>query len=116
MTTEYQIRVKNVAGATQAIVTDFSSLAYAKRVNEPGLGSFVLQGGHDAIDVLVDKGQVEFWRRNQTQGIDWYCDFYGLYREPDRSGGRPGRFVAYCPGQMDMLRWRQVAHVSRAAT
>lgn len=109
MTTEYQIRVKDVAGATQAIVTDFLSLAYVKRVNEPGLGSFVLHGDHAAIDELVDKGQVEFWRRNQAQGVDWYCDFYGLYREPDRSGGRPGRFVGYCPGQMDMLRWRTVA-------
>jgi hypothetical protein len=109
MTTEYQIRVKDVAGDTQAIVTDFISLAYAKKINEPGLGSFVLPGSHEAIDVLVDKGQVEFWRRNQDQDIDWYCDFYGLYREPDRSGGRPGRFVGTCPGQLDMLRWRRVA-------
>ena len=109
MATDYQIRIKNVAGVTQAIVTDFLTLAYAKRVNEPGIATFALPGNHTAVSSLVDKGQVEIWRRNQAQGIDWYCDFFGLYRQPDRVGGQPGRFTATCPGQMEMLRWRTVA-------
>lgn len=107
--TDYQILVKSPAGVLQAVITDFLSLAYNKVVNEPGLCVFSLSGNHQAISYLENNSQIEIWRRNQGQGIDWYCDFYGLYREPDRRGARPGIFAAYCPGQLSMLAWRIVA-------
>jgi hypothetical protein len=109
MATDYKIRIYDTSGVLQAEFVDFLTLAYSKVVNDPGLGTFVISGENPAIDLLTDKSQVEFWRRNREQDIDWTCDFYGLYREPDRRGARPGVFTATCPGQMSLLSRRIVA-------
>lgn len=98
-----------MAGALQHELVNFRSLSYRKGVNEPGLGQFVLNGEHALVDDIEDKWQVEFWRRNQGQEIDWVCDFYGLFREPDRQGAGPGTFTALCPGQLSVLSWPIVA-------
>ena len=79
MTASYQVRVKNTTGTLQAVLTDFTSLAYTKRVNAPGVVSYKLHSDHDAISLHEHRGQIEVWRRNADLGIDWYCDFYGLY-------------------------------------
>lgn len=79
MAANYQVRVKNAAGVTQAILTDFESLAYTKRVNVPGVASYRLKGDHSAIALHTHRGQVEVWRRNADLGIDWYNDFDALY-------------------------------------
>ena len=79
MSANYQIRIKTAAGVLAAILTDFESLAYSKRINSPGVASWRLRGDHDAIALHAHRGQVEIWRRNAGLGIDWYCDFYGLF-------------------------------------
>lgn len=107
--TDYKIRVYDSAGALQHELVNFRSLSYRKVVNEPGLGQFVLNGEHPLVGDIEDKWQVEFWRRNQAQGIDWTCDFYSLFREPDRQGAGPGTFAALCPGQLGILGWPIVA-------
>ncbi len=106
---DYKIRVYDVAGALQAEVVDFRSLAYQRVVNSPGMGQFVLNGEHALVGEIADKWQVEFWRRDLAREIDWYCDFYGLFREPDRQGAGPGTFTALCPGQLCILGWPIVA-------
>lgn len=107
--TDYKIRAYNAAGTLQYELVDFQSLSYRKAVNEAGLGKFVLNGEHPLVGEIADKWQIEFWRRNQGQGIDWTCDFYGLFREPDREGAGPGTFTALCPGQLSILDWPIVA-------
>ena len=79
MSANYQVRIKTAAGVTVAILTDFESLAYSKRVNAPGVASWRLHGDHEAISLHEHRGQVEIWRRNADLDIDWYCDFYGLF-------------------------------------
>lgn len=106
---DYKIRAKNAAGVLQYEIVDFRSLSYEKLVNAPGLGQFVLNGEHPLVGDIADKWQIEFWWRDQANGIDWHCDFYGLFREPDREGAAPGTFTALCPGQLSILDWTIVA-------
>lgn len=105
----YQIRIKSPAGVLQKIVTDFSWLSYVKRENAPGLGTFELPGDHAAISLLSDMSQVEIWRKDDLVALDWYCDFYGLFRDEERQTLARPIFTARCPGQMSMLGWRAVA-------
>lgn len=113
--TDYKLRLYNTSGVLQHELVDFHGLTYTKRVNAPGLLRFSLNGDHAAAAALADKWPVEVWRRNKAQAIDWACDFYGLFREPDREGAGPGLFTALCPGQLSMLGWRIVAWKSGMA-
>lgn len=113
--TDYQIIVKSTAGAKTAQITDHLQLAYRKAVNAPGLASFTLNGDHAAVALLTDKCQVEIWRRNVGLGIDWYCDFYGLFRSPESGYTDRKTFRATCPGQMTMLGWRTIAYPADTA-
>lgn len=109
MTSDFQIIVRNTAGAKVAEVTDHLELGYALRVNAPGLATFTLDGDHPLVDQLADKYQVEIWRRNTLMGVPWYCDFYGLYRAGMSGFTNADRFAAWAPGQLAMLGWRTVA-------
>lgn len=108
MGAEYKLRVKNTSGTLVAEVSDFWDLAYHKRVNEPGLLESTLSGDHDLVGIIADKYQVEVWRRLPEYGIDWYADFYGLFRDQERYYTDKKYFTARCPGQMSMLGWRYV--------
>lgn len=108
MATEYKLRAYNASGVLQFEIVDFLELAYTKEVNSPGLLAFELAGNHALAAALADKWQVEIWRRNLALGVDWYADFYGLFREPDKEGVDPGIFTARCPGQLSILSWRIV--------
>lgn len=105
MSAVYQLRTYTSAGVLTAVITDFISLSYVKGVNEPGVLSFVLNAEHDAIASLTLDAQVEVWRRDVDAGIDWYCDFYGLWRGEERAANSDGTsyYTATCPGQLSLL-------------
>ena len=115
MSASYKLRFYSTAGLLLADVTDFWELSYTKRVNTPGMLTFKLREDHAAVALLEHKSQVEVWRRNQKQDIDWYCDFYGLYLDQDRSYTDRAIFVANCPGQMWFLDTRYVAWFAATA-
>jgi len=79
MSTDYKLRIYNTSGVLQAELVDFAELAYTKRVNGAGSYAVRLRGDHSAIQDLTHRAQVEIWRRDRTNEIDWYCDFYGLH-------------------------------------
>ncbi len=112
MSAVYQLRTYTSAGVLTAVVTDFISLSYVKGVNEPGALSFVLNATHWAIDHLTLDAQVEVWRRDLDAGIDWYCDFYGLWRGEERAANSDGisYYTATCPGQLSLLARMIVAY------
>lgn len=105
MATQYQLRVYNRAGTIQHLITDFLSLSYVKEMNAAGLLTFDLLADHRAVADLDLDWQVEVWRRNAEQGIDWYCDYYGFWRGEERSANSDGRAVyrALCQAQLGML-------------
>ena len=107
MATDYKLVFKDTSGAVVAQVVDFWRLSYTKKVNEPGLASVVL--ADDAtVQGLGHKYQLEIWRRDEPNEIDWYCDFYGFFMDRERSQREAQEFQLYAPGQMTMLDWRYV--------
>lgn len=113
MTTEYRLDVYDTSGVLQAILTDFTSLAYVKTVNSPGLLRFGLNGEHALLDNLDDQWQFEIWRKPAGQA--WARDFVGIYRQAEWDYADHSHFIATCPGIMDMLRWRIVAWTANTA-
>lgn len=79
--TDYKLLIKNSSGVLQDEVTDFLNLSYVKVVNEPGILNFTLLGYDPTISYLVNDAQIEVWRRDLNNGIDWYCDFYSLFKD-----------------------------------
>lgn len=105
MSAVYQIRTYTPAGVLTNVVTNFRQFAYTKGVNEPGMLSFTLDIHSSMIDDMELDAQVEVWRRDLENGIDWYCDFYGLWRGEQRSANEDGTttYTAFVPGQMSLL-------------
>lgn len=117
MAPQYRIVLKTAAGVKVADVGDFLSLAYTKQVNAPGLCQFVLNGEHAAVSLLELDSQVEVYRRDNAQGIDWYCDFYGLYRGTEQAFSKGlDRFTAFCPGQLSLLGRRHILYPAGTAS
>ena len=107
MASEYIVRIRNRAGVRQYDVTDFLALSYSKYVNDVGLLNVDLAGNHQAIDALEKDGQIEIWRFDQDAGIDPYCDFYGLYRDRNRTTPREsinGVFTLKAVSQLHFLK------------
>lgn len=115
MSTEYQLRIYNRAGALQAVVVDFLSLAYRHQRNAPGILEFDIAPNHAAVTALELDGEVEVWRR--VPGGDWYADFYGLYRWQQQGLDNNGRqwLKVRCPGLLHLLQRAIVAYTKGVA-
>jgi hypothetical protein len=118
MAPEYRIDIKDTTGARQAVITDFLWLDYRKARRSAGLARFGLGGSHAALGLLLDKYQVEIWRRDAEAEIDWYCDFYGLFRDDEAQDDDNGRteVALSCPEQKSMLGWRMNAFPAGTAS
>jgi len=109
MAVDYAIVIKTRAGITKRVLTGqengFRQLAYRKEVNAVGLLTFDLDADHEAIADLEQDGQIEVWRRDAANSIDWYEEFSALFVDEERSANDDGNstFRAICPGQMDLL-------------
>jgi hypothetical protein len=109
MAVEYALIIKSRAGATLRVLTGqaggFRQLSYRKVLNGVGLLVFELDATHAAISDLVQDGQVEVWRRDAAQALDWYQDFGALFVDEERMADNDGNslFRAYCPEYADFL-------------
>jgi hypothetical protein len=108
MSSEFKLIVRDLAGVKRAVITDFFTLAYRKWVNEPGIVDVLLPGDHRLKAMLANNWQVEVHRRNVAMEVDWYADFYGLYRAQKRTQTEQSYFRIRCPGQKIRLNWRWV--------
>jgi len=109
MSSDYKLIIKNTSGVKVAEVYDYHTIAYTKRVNDAGIATIQLNGGHSLISTLANNYQVEIHRRNADLGLDWYADYYGLYRSQDRFYTDRPLFTMTCPEKNEQLRWRYVA-------
>ena len=116
MGAEYQLRIIDTAGATQAVITDFLSLAFTRVTNEPGLIAFSLRDGHPALSYVVHNNQVEVWRKNADIGLDWGSspEFVGIIRSLVWSTDEATTLNVQAPGVMSILSWRIIGY--RAGT
>jgi len=82
MTATWQIRLKNMAGALVAIIDDYESLSLLRRVNGMGAYALRMNGNDEKCGLFELDGQIEFWRRDAANGIDWYKEFEAFHRTP----------------------------------
>jgi hypothetical protein len=120
VSSEYRIDLKTPAGEKVAEFTGtdgdgFLGLAYTRRVNEPGLLSFTLDGHNPDLGLFQRRGQVEVWRRNRALGIPWGVDFRGLYLGQKLQTQDVSTVQVVCPGVMTMLSWRHIAYPADTA-
>jgi len=109
--TQHQLIVRDSDGYRIALVTDFLTLTYSKRVNADSVWSVLLGGDHDLAGTISDKDLVEVRRRVIDWGIDWYTDFYGVYRAPQVYNANDiDFFKAGGHSQLGVLNWRIVAY------
>jgi hypothetical protein len=96
-------------GTKFAEVTDFEWLVCMTEVNGTGYMQAQLRGDHTAISSLEHKSQIELWRNDVDNAIDWYRYFGGLYLGQRREMPDAAIFQLSAPGFLDMLSWRIVA-------
>jgi hypothetical protein len=105
----YRLDVYDLSGVQQAVLTDFTALAYVRQVNAPGLVQISLRGNHPILATIGDKWQVEVWRKATTT---WQREITGLWRAEQWSYGseRGNVLSAALPGIMSMLSWRHILY------
>lgn len=86
MTTRYQVRLKNPAGAVVAIRDQWRVLEYNLKLNGVGSHSLELDGELDVVDLFELDGQLEIWRRDiaASPQIPWTLDYEGFHRTDAR--------------------------------
>lgn len=83
MASEYEVRIYNRSGALQYVLVPRNGLlelGYTRRVNQVGIATFTVEANNIAIASLEKDWQVRILRADRVAGIDWYTDFYGLFR------------------------------------
>lgn len=105
--TDYRLDVYNTAGALQYVLSDFTSLAFMRRVNTPGVIQFTMAGNHEILGHIADKWQIEVWRK--PDGGAWTREITGLYRMLTWVYGDVSKAMLFCNGLMSILAWRIVA-------
>jgi hypothetical protein len=107
MSVDYKFRLLTPVGVLVAEFVDLQSFSYVKEVNAPGLLTLDVDSRHPIVGLLDDSLDdiIEVWRRDKGAGIDWYCDFRGLYRDEMRQADRNGQVTVrlYFPGPMSLL-------------
>lgn len=109
--TQYKLRVYDTSYTLQYEVTNFTTLAYVKRLNAVGMATFSMVD--DALvlaQTIQDKWPIEVWRRSPEQGIDWYVDYHGLIRDKVIEDFNPPTLTLMVPSLETMLGWRIVAY------
>lgn len=118
MATRYQVRLKDQTGAQVALLTEWRSLEYRKRVNRVDSYSLSIDGDLALVDDFVLDGQIEILRRDlaATPSFDWTLDFEGFHRTTQRSTAQNGlsTFTSVGRGYDDLLARRAILY--RAGT
>ncbi len=134
MAARYQIRLKDQAGAVVAILTNWRTLTYTRRVNGVDQHSLEIDGDLPVVDLFDLDGQVEVWRSDVAAGggafpymfpfvlgepfapIDWYLDYEGFHRTPIQFhvGGLSG-FTSVGVGYDHLLARRAILYRVKSA-
>jgi len=86
----YKVIQKDPAGLKVAEFDNWRKLSYEKRVNDVGSYDFEINGWDDRISLFELDGQLEVFRADLANDLDWYLDFEGLHRSPIRKTSEEG--------------------------
>ncbi len=113
MSANYRLDIRTAAGVKKAEISDFLWLNMVRKVNTPGYLTIGFADNHRIMSLLEDFGQIELWRRDLVNGIGWYREFDGIYRQNRREQqGADGRVEVTAHGWAIKLAWRVVAYQS----
>ncbi len=118
MATRYQVRLLNQAGTQVALLTDWRSLQYTKRVNRVGNYTLIIDGDASVVDLFVLDGQIEILRRDidASPSFGWTLDFEAFHRTEQRATAANGlsTYQSSGRGYNDLLARRAILY--RAST
>ena len=122
MAGDFKIKLYSHSGVQYAEMVNFLELAYSKQVGQPDIiaykidpeSSGAIAGGGN---VVSNGDQIEIWRRNVTQGIDWYIDSRGLITDLDdyREINKPLVRTVNALGDLKWLKDRIIAYYAGVA-
>src|SRR5687767_50729 len=78
------------------------TLGCTQRELEPGLLSWSMHGLSPVVAMLEPFGQLEYWRCDRAQGVPWYQELHGFYRDIDQSGSAKKAFIGAGVGTRDI--------------
>ncbi len=80
MALEFQVKLKGQDGALDAIITDYDSAYFQRKINNMGSHAIRLWAESSMVPLFTLDSQIEFWWRDTEQGIDWVKEYEGLNR------------------------------------
>jgi hypothetical protein len=103
-TDAYALHVYDEDLVKQAVIVDFLSLSYLRRVNWFDSLWFSLSGDEPILADIEDKWFFNL-RRRRADGT-WDDEFWGMFRDEMWTYGRRGsKFAGYCQGITSFLMW-----------
>lgn len=93
MAATWQIRLKGLDGALDAIIDDYEQFTLNKVVNGVGAYTLRLRADDAKAALFVLDAQVEFWRRDLAQGLAWYKEAEFLHRGSRYTLTREGAYL-----------------------
>jgi len=112
----YQIRVYSpTTGGLEAIIDDFTSLEYHKKVNDVGYATLYFSLDTKKHDYFKLDSIIEVWRRPYAS--DWYLDYVGFHRtsSPQITEGNRRLFVSYSRSLLDLIKRRCILYKATTA-
>lgn len=117
MNAAYQIRIYDTSGNLQYVLgleNDVRNFTIEHRVNYPSTLQLALYELSEAVQYFTLDRIVEVRRRVQEASLDWYTEFVGFSRTPQRQITESDTriFTVYCRGLLDLIRRRSIRYYS----
>lgn len=102
---KYYCRLKDQSGIPVAIFDNWINLRYEKELNNVGSYIFSIDEKDPRVDLFQLDSQFEIYRSIPGSSVDWYLDFEGFHRKPDRIVNENGEgiFTSEGVGYNDLL-------------
>lgn len=112
MTSRYQVRLKSAAGSVVAIFDDWSFLSFSHEENGPGTHRLTIDGADSRVDLFELDGQIEIWRRDIENDIDWYLEKESFHRTDLKQTFENGRqqYTSFGRGYADLIARRHILY------
>lgn len=109
MTVAYQVRIYDTSGTIQAVMgleNDVRSLVIEHRVNYVSTLTLGLYGLSSVVQYFIKDAIVVIMRRVPEANIDWYPEFVGFHRTPQKqiTSANNRIFTSYCRSLLDLIR------------
>lgn len=112
MASEYLVNLYDTAGTKVAIFDSWVSLNFSHSLNRFSTHQLILNGSDARISLFTKDSILEVMRRNTELGIDWYAEYTGFHRTPQRQITETGKrlFTSYGRGLLDLLNRRNILY------